>query len=285
MKSAPLTLVFLLMVSCSREAAERSAAAPAPAPARQATAAASSPSTVEPNDPPEALSQYQEARRLIAQGDRGQARTLLQAATARFPESRRLHQQYAELLWDLSGGEKPALLKQSGREAARTLEIALRSGQVDYALTGRLADTLGRTGDRETLDRLFHQALDRDSSAVVQLDYARGLALMNDPRAEASLAKAAQLQPEGDAMVQYGEWLLDHGRNQEALDRLPRSGPLRYLHFLRGLALERLGRSGEAREEYAQFREYSSTFPAPARFKIPGSQAQAGIRFKEARSS
>jgi thioredoxin-like negative regulator of GroEL len=289
MKKIALALalpMILLAAACSREVTEKSAAtSSAGSPSAATTESTATRSPADANGTPEELAQLQEARQLIAQGDRERARALLQAATARFPESRRLHQQYAELLWDLSAGKDPALLKQSGQEAARALEIALRSGEVDYVLTGRLAETLGRTGDRETLDRLFRQALERDPSAVVQLDYAHGLALMNDPRAEEALARAARLQPDGDAMVQYAEWLLDHGRNQEALDRLPGSGPLRYLHFLRGFALERLGRSGEAREEYAQFRDYSATFPAPERFRIPGSQAQAGIRFKESRGS
>ncbi|MFL6232131.1 MAG: hypothetical protein ACJ76N_03275 [Thermoanaerobaculia bacterium] len=206
-------------------------------------------------------------------------------ATAQFPNSRHLHQQYAEVLWDLSGGRDRALLTQSGQEATRALEIAFRFGKVDYGLTDRLAETLGRTGNRETLDRLFQEALKLDSSAVIYLNYARGLALLGDPRAGDLFYKAAQLQPDGDAMVRYGEWLLDHGQNQQALDRLPRSGPLRYVHFLRGIALERLGRADEAKQEYAQFREYSATFPAPERFRIPGSRLQAGIHFKEAADS
>src|SRR3954470_2167788 len=251
-------------------------------PVRRAQGEAPTSSLVaDPNESPEALSHYKEARRLLANGEKAEARALLAAAVVRFPDSRHLHQQYAEVLWDLSGGKDRALLEQSGQEAARAFEIALRSGKVDYGLTDRLAETLGRTGNRGLLDRLFQEALKLDPSAVVYLDYARGLALLSDPREGDFFYKAAQLQPDGDAMIQYGEWLLDHGKNQEALDRLPRSAPLRYVHFLRGVALERLGRAGEARQEYAQFQVYSATFPAPDRFRIPGSRLQAGIHFKE----
>jgi tetratricopeptide (TPR) repeat protein len=299
---ASFLLLLLPAAACTRETVEKPMPAPrAEAPPRQTESTmtrnpppavrkperdiASSSLVPDPNESPEALSRYQEARQLLAQGEEAKARALLATATARFPDSRHLHQQYAEILWDLSGGRDRALLTQSGQEAARALEIAFRFGKVDYRLTDRLAETLGRTGNRETLDQLFQKALKLDPSAVVYLDYARGLALVDDPRAGDLFYKAAQLQPDGDAMVRYGEWSLDHGQNQEALDRLPRSGPLRYIHFLRGIASERLGRKDEAQQEYAQFREYSATFPAPARFRIPGSRLQAGIHFREAASS
>jgi tetratricopeptide (TPR) repeat protein len=206
----------------------------------------------------------------------------MEQGTARFPDSRPLHQQYSDLLWDLSNGTDPDLLKKSGQEAARALEIGLRSGSVDTQLTQRLAETLGRTGDRETFERLFQQALGRHPSPAVHLHYARGLSLLGDPKAEEAFREAVQLQPTGDAVAGYGEWLLDHGRYQEVLDRFPSSTPLQYVHFLRGVALEKLQRADEARQQYDQFRDSSATSPAPARFKIDGSQAQAGIQFQEA---
>jgi tetratricopeptide (TPR) repeat protein len=284
-----LLILLAALTSCVKEdtdptAGNSPAVAPLPQESRESRMARTSPQlSAQPDasEPAEALAQYQEARRLIAAGDRDQARSLLEQGTARFPESRHLHQQYSDLLWDLSSGTDPDLLKKSGQEAARALEIGLRSGSVDYQLTRRLAETLGRTGDRETFERLFQQALGRDPGAAVHLDYARGLSLLGDPRTENAFRDAVQLQPNGDAVVEYGEWLLDHGRYQEALDRLPGSTQLRYVHFLRGVALEKMKRADEARQEYAQFREHSATSPAPARFKIDGSQAQAGIQFQE----
>jgi hypothetical protein len=57
---------------------------------------------------------------------------------------------------------------------------------------------------------------------------------------------------------------------------------LYYLHFLRGVAAERLGRTDEARLAYGRYTAYSATIPAPERFRITGSplQAEAGIRFQ-----
>ena len=287
--SVRLLILLASLTGCVKEdtdpaAGNSPAVALPPQESRESQMARTSPQPSPQRDagePAGALTQYQEARRLIAAGDREQARAILEQGTARFPESRHLHQQYSDLLWDLSNGTDPDLLKQSGQEAARALEIGLRSGSVDYQVTRRLAETLGRTGDRETFERLFQQALGRDPGADVHLDYARGLSLLGDPGAENAFRDAAQIQSNGDAVVEYGEWLLDHGRYQEALDRLPVSPQRRYVHFLRGVALEKMKRPDEARQEYAQFREHSATFPAPARFKIEDSQAQAGIQFQE----
>ena len=52
---------------------------------------------------------------------------------------------------------------------------------------------------------------------------------------------------------------------------LPQDSPVYYIHFLRGVARERLGRTEEARASYDLYREYSRSFPAPARFRISGS--------------
>ncbi len=301
MRAKLLLLILLaLTVSCVRQPAEKPSVdrgSPAPAPEKTegrmvetlppATSEPTGPDSgtlvPDPNESPEILARYQEARQLIAGGEWERAKGLLERAIAELPESRHLHQQYAELLWYLSKGTDPALLRQAAREAVRAMEIGLRFGKVDYTLTARLAETLGRTGDRETLDRLFTQALEKDSSAVVYLDYAKGLSLLGDPRAEDVLKKAVEREPGGDVLAQYSEWLLDHGREREVVDAIPAMTPLYYLHFLRGVAFERLNRPVEARREYGRFTTYSATFPAPARFKIPGSklQAEAGIRFAE----
>jgi tetratricopeptide (TPR) repeat protein len=295
-----LPVLLLLTLSCLRQSSEQSSPEPtvpagepattenqmietkAPATSK-ATGRDSGTLVPDPNESPEILARYHEARRLIAEGAWDQAKASLERAVAEFPESRHLHQQYADLLWHLSKGTDPALLRQAAREAVRAMGIGLQFGKVDYTLTARLAETLGRTGDKETLDRVFTQALAKDSSAVVYLDYAKGLSLLRDPRAEEVLKKAVQREPSGDALAQYGEWLLDHGREREVLEMIPENAPLHYLHFLRGVALERLNRPDEARSEYQRFAAYSATFPAPARFKIPGSKLQAatGIQFDE----
>jgi hypothetical protein len=102
---------------------------------------------------------------------------------------------------------------------------------------------------------------------------------------EEALKSAAEADPTGEALVRYGEWLLDHNREADVLEEVSATSPLYYLHFLRGVAAERLGRLSEARLEYGRYTAYSATTPAPERFRIPGSrlQAEAGIRFEEQR--
>ncbi|HEY9421044.1 MAG TPA: tetratricopeptide repeat protein [Thermoanaerobaculia bacterium] len=219
----------------------------------------------------------------MAQGQNAQARSLLEKATAEHAESRHLHQLYAELLWQESKGTDIALLRRSAEEAVRAAELGLRRGKVDYALTARLAATLGRTGNKDTLNNIFQQILAKDPSSTVYLDYATGLSFTGeDPAAERAFQQAVRSDPNGDAVARYGEWLLDHRREREALDILPKETPVYYIHFLRGVALERLGRAEEARASYDRYRDYSRTFPAPARFRIAGSTAQSGIRFEDA---
>ena len=86
-----------------------------------------------------------------------------------------------------------------------------------------------------------------------------------------------------DPAIQQAERLLDQGRNEEALRALPASSPLYYVHFLRGVAFERMNQTGPARIEYGRYTTYGLTEPAPVRFRIPGSrlQAEAEIRFQE----
>lgn len=280
------TLLFLLITATAAACSQRSTdpssrpveqtrepAAPAPAEGSNLVPDA--------NEPPEAIARYQEVRQLITEGRREEARSLLDKATAEFPESRHLHQLYADLLWNLSGGSDRELIAASSREAVRATEIGLRLGTVDPALTARLAETLGRTGDRETFESLFSRLLAASPHPTTRQDYARGLVLLEDPKAEEALREAAKVDPNGDATVQYAEWLLDRGRERDALQILPAETPVHYLHFLRGVALERLGRVEEARAEYGRFRDFSRTFPAPERFRVPGSAVQQGIRFGE----
>lgn len=265
-----LLLGWLVLTACSpRE--------PPVATAKQSGSFASS-----HKDSAEATRQHEKARHLVQRGRYDEATRLITEALAQYPEDRELHQLYAEILWYQSEGTDPTLLRQSADEATRAAEIGLRSGAVDYTLTARLAETLGRTKDRERLDRIFEQLLAKDPSPTIYLDYATGLALAGDDRrAEDAFRQAVRSNPEGAAAAAYGEWLLDRKRNEAALNILPESSPAYYVHFLRGVALERLGRASEAQAAYMQYREYNRTFPAPPRFRIPGSTAQKGIRFGE----
>lgn len=276
---------------CSRneQASTSRTAPPAPShPAEPAPASAAADQGTFVPDPnetaPDLLASYREARGLIVSGRSEEAEAALRKAIESHPESRHLRQLHVDLLWERSqGGKDRSLLEQSAREAVRAAEIGLRngSGAIEPALSHRLAETLGLLGARQELDRIFSRLMAAGTpEPTVFLDYAQGLARLNDPRTEEALKKALP-RADGDARAAYAEWLLDQGRDRDALVLLPEETSLYYLHFLRGLALERLGRTEEASAEYARFAKYSATFPAPVRFKIPGSRTQAasGIQF------
>ncbi len=144
-----------------------------------------------------------------------------------------------------------------------------------------LAQALGKIGDAETLDGPFQRALAVAPTFETYLNYGLGMSLLGNPEAEELYKRAIALQPSGnaDGLAYYGEWLLDHGREAEVLGLLSADSQVAYMHFLRGVALERLNRPGEARAEYARFVPLSLDFPAPDRYRLPGSAAQVGIRF------
>lgn len=225
---------------------------------------------------------HSKAEELIIKGDWNKAKAILEKATVRFPESRHLHKQLAEVLWYLHDGKKDrSTLDRAIKEAVRAIEIGFTFGKVDYHLTSLLSMALGQTGDVETLDRIFTKAVTIEASSVVYLDYARGLSLMGNPRADEAFRKAIELETADTlvALTEYTEWLLDHEREIEVLLLPTKANP--YLHFLRGVALERLNRLDEAKSEYAEYAKSAPYFSVPKRFKIQNSQIQveSGIRF------
>jgi len=106
------------------------------------------------------------------------------------------------------------------------------------------------------------------------LDYHKQLSLLEDGRAEEWYKKAMAVEPEGvaDAVAYYAEWLLDHEREAEVVALVHDDIRVEYTHFLKGVALERLGQQEQARKEYERYREMSADFPAPARYRIEGQQ-------------
>lgn len=234
---------------------------------------------------PEIMARYSKAHRLLGKGAWRQAGIVLKNGLIKFPESRHLRMLNAELLWYLSGGGKDRkILEQSAQEAVRAMEIGFGFNIVDYSVVDRLSETLGRTGDADTFERLFAQALLLDPSPVTHRHYALGLSRMKSPKTEEAFKAAIALEDEGAAHAYYGEWLFDRHRSADALDMLPQAPKqIYYLHFLRGLALERSGRLKQARKSYDAFRDFSASFPAPARFRIKGSNTQrdSGIHFDD----
>lgn len=227
---------------------------------------------------------YRRARRLIARGEWNRARRVIENALGAYPDSRNLHRLRAELLWYMSGGTNTELLNEAARSATRAARIGLGFGNMDYTLNRRISEILGRTGDTEAFESIYSELLARDASAAVYLDYARGLRLMGGGGTEEAFKTAVDLDgAEGDALAEYSEWLLDQKRDADVLSRLPKNARLRYVSFLRGVALERTGLLQEARAEYLRFAEFSRYFPAPARYRIPGStlQVETGIHFDD----
>jgi len=218
----------------------------------------------------------------MRQGHWDEARAWFTDSVSRYPDSRHLHEGLAQALWYLAvdGSKDPAALEYAAREAVQAVEIGLEFDKVRH--TWLLAQTLGRTGDINTLAGLFGRALTIAPTFETHLHYALGLSLLGDPRTEAVYHRAIELQPEGniDALALYAEWLLDQRREREVLALLPPDTHFEYLHFLRGVAWERLGHLEEAKAEYAWFVAFSHDFPAPDRYRIPHSLAQAGIRFE-----
>jgi tetratricopeptide (TPR) repeat protein len=230
------------------------------------------------------LSAYTRSRSMIANGDWAGARNLLVQAIREHPESRHLHLQLAELLWyiykDQDGGT--ASLAESNKEVMLAANIGLKLGTIDDSRTLWLASqTLGTLHDTVDLDRVFNAALLKERSAYRYLLYAKGLELSGDPRAEDAFRSSLALEPGGQTLPAFGEWLLDQGRDQEVLELIPANDQDHYPHFLRGVAFERLGKIKEAKAEYKQYSDFSKAFPAPQRFLVGKGivQAESGINF------
>lgn len=171
-----------------------------------------------------------------------------------------------------------------------------------------VADILSILSDRQRLDKYFSRVLKLNpENYYAYLYYAKALSRLNDKRADKYYEKAISLRQQGDfqPVVDYAEHLLDREKDKEALDVIqlltnPSEYDAFYPHFLKGLALERMGRLEEAEEEYnkySKFRDIPKTsanenernipvddvfFRPPSRYKIPHSTLQKDIIFSGA---
>jgi len=167
------------------------------------------------------------------------------------------------------------------QELVEAAKIGMSYGRVLY--TDTIARALAEMRDTAAMDDFFQQALRvNDRTYLTHLHYAQGLSVLGDSRAEEWYKKAIGVQPEDnvDALAYYAEWLLDHHREEDVLQIVKPDEHIEYLHFVRGVALERMGLVDQAREEYDKFALFSRDFPAPARFRIEGSEAQRGVVFE-----
>jgi len=237
----------------------------------------------DPNEPIEPLRLYLEGQQKLRDGKVDEAVALFRSAVANYPDSRHAHAGLGYALWQrYQQSQAEDDLRAAVQKFILADEIGMKYGRVHY--TYHVAIGLGQLKDPSTMDSYFEKALqDGNEPYLVSLDYARGISLLEDPRAEEWYKKAMAVEPEGvaDAVAYYAEWLLDHGREAEALQILRPDAHIEYLHFLRGVALERLGRMDQARTEYLQYVKYSAFDPAPSRYRISGSQVQAGIVFDD----
>lgn len=236
----------------------------------------------DPNEPTDVIKAYWAGIDLIGEGRWDHAQSWFENSLSQYPDSRHLHAGLAQVFWYLAvdGPQDSANLELAAREIVKAAELGFRHSKVRH--TWLLAQVLGRTGDRATLNQLFEQALEIDPAFEVYLNYSLGLRLLSEKKAEKYLQRAVELQPEGnvDALAYYGEWLLDLGREDDVIMIIPEDTHFEYLHFLRGVALERMKRPDEAKAEYVQYVSHSAEFPAPSRYRIPSSTIQQDIHFE-----
>jgi tetratricopeptide (TPR) repeat protein len=92
-----------------------------------------------------------------------------------------------------------------------------------------------------------------------------------------------EVRPTGhlDAHIKYVEYLIDQELYEKSLNFSILIGERAfYLDFLRGYALEKLGRYDEAVKHYEKFEEMSEAFPAPEKYRIQNSTYQNNIHFE-----
>ncbi|HEY0737654.1 MAG TPA: twin-arginine translocation signal domain-containing protein [Herpetosiphonaceae bacterium] len=237
----------------------------------------------DPTETVEMLRAYLAANDLRWQGNEAGGLAAFGDAVKRYPNSRHIQAGLGHALlhqYHHSGTESD--LKRVLQHTVRAAEIGMKHNQVHY--TDILAMGLGKTKQTKRFEQLFNRAFEiGDQPHVIHLDYARGLAEAGDRRAEEQFQIAMRNQPYGhiDAMVTFGEWLLDQGRHSDVLAVVTAPNSIFYPHFLRGVALERQGKTDQARAEYELYKVYSQDFPAPAKYRIDGSTAQDGIRFED----
>ncbi len=241
------------------------------------------------NEPVAALRQYLQGNELLEAGDVEGAVEIFSRAVAAFPDTRHAHAGLARaLLTRYENEHSQGDLRRAVVHLTMAADIAMDHGKVRY--TDKLAQVLAETKDHAQFERVFRRALDTVSLPVVgnhpysvTLDYAAGLARLGRPEAERHYKKALTLAPEGniDALAGYAEWLLDNSRPAEVLALIDAQHDAEYPHFLRGVALDRLGQGQAAIAEYQRYAEFSKTFHAPVRFRVPGSLGQQAITFDD----
>src|SRR5215813_4911689 len=114
--------------------------------------------------------------------------------------------------------------KQKAADAyVRAAEIGLQHGRIHY--TRELSETFAELGNKQGLDSIFARFLARPGDEqrgryyLALMDYADGLAMLNDERAWVYFEQAIDLHPENneEAINRYVHHLLGRGRGRKAL--------------------------------------------------------------------
>lgn len=236
----------------------------------------------DPNETAEVLRLYLEGNLLLERDQVDRGLDVFFRAVQLQPDSRHARAGLGTALWlRYQSTQSEDDLRSAAQELMQAAKIGISYGRVRY--TDTIARALAEMQDAAVMDDFFQQALRVSGGTyLTHLHYAQGLSMLGDLRAEEWYKKAIRLQPDdnADALAYYAEWLLDQHREEDVLQIVRPDEHIEYLHFLRGVALERMGRVDSAREEYDKYAVFSRDFPAPARFRIEGSEVQRGVAFE-----
>lgn len=230
------------------------------------------------NEPLELLQQLEKAKGTQMELEK------FQELAAKYPDSRTAHTQLAQAYWkQFKDSGNKNLAKQAFAAELKASKNGLAQGDVHYV---SWLDEMGtEAGQLDAVVAHYNDILAKfPNDFQTNLYLAKVLVKQNDlNKADGLFKKAKEVRPAGniDAHAAYAEFLLDQGRYEQALTESILVGEdFEYMHFLQGVALEKLGRGEEAKAHYAKFVEFSQSFPAAKRYQIEGSEYQAGIGFE-----
>jgi hypothetical protein len=180
---------------------------------------------------------------------------------------------------------KKNYLTRSANNYLLAEDLGMKEPMGDAHYYDEVALTLSLLGDGDRLDKYYSRVLEKfPLNGDMRLQYANALARLGDNRAEEYYIKSIDMRREGKAIDErfvYAEFLLDKNDPQadkkalEVLEKLDTRLSSQY--FLKGVALERLGKTKEAEVEYKKFK--TSEFVGgmrkqPIKYKIPNSSLQ-----------
>lgn len=192
--------------------------------------------------------------------------------TRQYPNSRYAHLGLAKTYRDRGAFTGQDDLRRAVDSFLKANEIGVGQGRLLFSR--QISELMVQLDDLEGLDQAFGTLLKASGKAetkrgeqyAVLVDYADGLAALNDERAWDFFEQAIALLPDNiEAFNRYARRLLEKGNAEEALrvlETLTREERIRFVRpaFLRRQALRALGRdTSSADEEIAQIRQRQVT--------------------------